>query len=100
SLKPEWKLDGVNLLPFLLGKNASQPHETLYWRFGAQMAIRHGAWKLVKYDPNVDATDEAGTKELPKATVSKLYRLSTDVGESHDQAGTNPAKLGELQALW
>ena len=44
---PEWKLDGVNLLPYLTGKNEARPHETLYWRFGNQWAIRHGDWKLV-----------------------------------------------------
>ena len=30
------------------------PHAALYWRFGAQMAIRKGDWKLVKYDPAVE----------------------------------------------
>ena len=34
AAKPEWKLDGVNLLPYLTGKKAGAPHETLYWRFG------------------------------------------------------------------
>jgi arylsulfatase A-like enzyme len=27
------KLDGVDLLPYLTGKKAGPPHETLYWRF-------------------------------------------------------------------
>src|SRR5262245_41314749 len=34
------KLEGVDLLPYLSGKNSAPPHETLYWRFGPQMAIR------------------------------------------------------------
>jgi arylsulfatase A-like enzyme len=32
--KPEWKLDGVNLLPYLTGENSGSPHDALYWRFG------------------------------------------------------------------
>jgi arylsulfatase A-like enzyme len=32
EVKPEWKLDGVNLGPFLIGESGqSQPHEALYW---------------------------------------------------------------------
>ena len=48
AAKPEWKLDGVNLLPYLTGEAAGAPHEALYWRFGQQIAIRMGDWKLVK----------------------------------------------------
>src|SRR5205085_1332754 len=33
EIKPEWKLDGANLLPFLAGENQQPPHEALYWRF-------------------------------------------------------------------
>ncbi len=54
EVKSEWKLDGVNLLPYLEGKNTAAPHDILYWRFGQQMAIRKGDWKLVRYDPAAD----------------------------------------------
>ncbi len=47
EVNPEWKLDGVNLLPYLTGEKTEQPHETLYWRYGDQWAVRHGDWKLV-----------------------------------------------------
>src|SRR5260370_32211512 len=55
--KAEWKLDGVNLLPYLEGKNPATPHDVLYWRFGEQMAIRQGEWKLVRYDPPAPPPD-------------------------------------------
>ncbi len=84
EVKPEWKLDGVNLLPYLEGKNSAKPHETLYWRFGQQMAIRHGAWKLVQYD----------------ATGRKLYHLAEDIGESKDLAMSSPEKVKELETIW
>ena len=41
-------LDGVNLLPFLLGKNSADPHESLFWRWRSEQAIRMGDWKLVR----------------------------------------------------
>jgi arylsulfatase A-like enzyme len=91
--KPEWKLDGVNLLPYLDGTNKAKPHETLYWRFGEQMAIRRGDWKLVRYDPVADG----GTG---KATPAKLYNLARDIGEDTDLAAKEPDKVKELQALW
>lgn len=87
------KLDGVNLLPILSGKSAEKPHETLLWRFGRQMAIRHGDWKLVRYDTAAD-----GAK--PGVTGFRLYNLADDIGESEDLATKMPDKVKELEALW
>jgi arylsulfatase A-like enzyme len=95
--KPEWKLDGVDLLPFLDGRKTGPPHDALYWRFGAQMAVRAGDWKLVRYDSNADT--RTGTRSQP-ATPARLYHLSDDAGETRDQADTNPDKVKELQVLW
>jgi arylsulfatase A-like enzyme len=91
--KAEWKLDGVNLLPYLDGKDAGTPHEALYWRFGEQMAIRRGDWKLVRYDPAADG-------DKGKATPAKLYNLAQDIGEANDLAAKEPDKLKELEAAW
>ncbi len=87
------KLDGVDLLPYLTDKNKEQPHSALYWRFGDQMAIRQGDWKLVRYDPVVDGMK--GT-----ATEAKLYNLATDAGESNDLIKSEPEKAKALQAAW
>lgn len=43
-------LDGVNLIPFLTGENKAAPHQTLYWRWLGQSAIRKGRWKYVRAD--------------------------------------------------
>jgi len=48
AVEPDWKLDGVDLVPYLRGEKTDDPHSALYWRFGAQLAIRQGDWKLVK----------------------------------------------------
>ena len=84
--------DGVDLLPFLTGAAQGRPHETLYWRFGAQMAIRRGDWKLVRYG----ADETIFTQER----WPKLYRLSDDIGESRDLAATEPGKVAELEDAW
>jgi arylsulfatase A-like enzyme len=83
---PAWKLDGVNLLPHLTGENSARPHDTLYWRFGDQMAVLHGDLKLVK------ATGGGPTPEL--------YDLSKDIGESRNLATESPEQADKLQALW
>jgi arylsulfatase A-like enzyme len=64
SLPKDAKLDGVNLLPYLTADKTDAPHEALFWRFGAQRAVRKGEWKF---------TDLG---EGPK-----LFNLATDLGE-------------------
>ena len=83
---PAWKLDGLDLLPFLTGENKTRPHETLYWRFGEQFAIRHGDLKLVKGNGG--------------GLSPELYDLTADLSESNDLAGAKPEKAAELKALW
>jgi arylsulfatase A-like enzyme len=87
DVNPEWKLDGVNLLPYLTGEKSEQPHETLYWRYGDQWAVRHGDWKLV-----------AGVGGNLKD--GELYNLTDDVGESKNRAADMPDKVQELKSLW
>jgi len=38
---------GVNLIPYLNGKNKEKPHEILFWRNVYRKAVRKGDWKLV-----------------------------------------------------
>lgn len=97
DVKPEWKLDGVNLLPFLNGQQSGPPHAALYWRFGEQMAIRAGDYKLVRYDSNADT--RTGGRKQP-VTAAKLYNLAADPGETKDLAAAQPDKLKELQSQW
>jgi arylsulfatase A-like enzyme len=87
------QLDGVDLLPYFNGKESSGPHDMLYWRFGQQMAIRRGDWKLVRYDPAADGM-------TGRVTDTKLYNLKDDIGETHDLIRTEPQKAKELQAAW
>lgn len=94
--KPAWKLEGVDLLPFFAGTTRAAPHDALYWRFGEQMAIRQGDWKLVRYDGNVDTN----TGKRQPVTAARLYDLSKDIHEDKDLAAEQPEKVKQLQALW
>jgi arylsulfatase A-like enzyme len=80
------KLDGVDLLPYVKGANRARPHETLYWRYGPQWAVRHGDWKLVN--------SRGGGPE------PELFNLAEDIGESKNLAAAQPAKVKELRALY
>lgn len=44
---PVAELDGVNLLPHLVGEKKEPPHETLYWRWADQAAIQEFPYKLI-----------------------------------------------------
>ena len=83
---PAWKLDGVDLLPYLTGEKDDRPHKTLYWRFGHQWAIRHGDWKLVAGNGG-DLNGE-------------LFNLSEDISESKNLAAEKPDKVRELKGRW
>jgi arylsulfatase A-like enzyme len=79
------KFDGVNLLPHLEGKVTTPPHETLYWRFGDQMAIRHGNLKLV---------------QGRGAEQRMLFDLAADIGEQKDLSADKPEVVKELTAKY
>jgi arylsulfatase A-like enzyme len=85
EVKPEWQLDGVNLLPLLEGKQDKIPPRELYFRFGVQHAVRQGDWKLVK----------AGKDMEPM-----LVNLAQDRGEQKDLSAQFPDKKQELQSLF
>ena len=68
-------LDGISVLPTLLGKGEQKQHDFLYWEFherGFQQAVRMGDWKAVR---------SAWAEPL------ELYDLRTDLAEKHNVAG-------------
>jgi arylsulfatase A-like enzyme len=98
AVKPQWKLDGVDLLPYISGKSKGSPHEAMYWRLGEHMAIRKGDWKLV-YSPDgpLKEVDDEKTRDLSGA---QLFNLRDDIGESKNVAAAHPEKVKELAAAW
>lgn len=84
EVAPDWKLDGVSLLPLVNGTTNTAPHERLFWRHGAQGAVRAGDWKLVR-DGRGDA---------------KLFNLKDDIGEMKDLAGEEIGIARDLNAAF
>ena len=74
-------LDGVNLIPYLTGKNKGLPNKKLNWRRLNIAASRNGDWKLIRVDNKYYA----------------LYNLKNDVGEMHNRIKENPEKAEELK---
>lgn len=82
----ERPLDGVNLIPFITGKQTGPPHHATYLRkFDQQRyAVRRGDFKLV-----IPAVN----------TKPQLYNLSNDIGEKTNLAASMPEKVKELDDL-
>ncbi|MBM4034555.1 MAG: hypothetical protein FJ291_22655 [Planctomycetes bacterium] len=78
------KIDGVDLLPHLLGERTGPPHERLFWRTGGgtHYAVREGRWKLLKLGP----------------ADPMLYDLEADPRESTNLAEKQPEVLKRLAA--
>lgn len=80
-------VDGISLLPEILGKGSPDRREPLYWEFHnfnlktkqwqgeMRQAARLGQWKAVR--------------QRPEGPI-ELYDLSTDIGESKDVSAANP----------
>lgn len=79
-------LDSVNLWPYLTGKKKGEPHEYLFWhRPQLQMlGVRSGEWKLVQKEG-----------EAPQ-----LFNLKMDIGEQHDLAAQQPARVKAMLAAY
>ena len=101
--------DGVDLLPFILGENESNPHEWLCWQNRSWLskteggfvvptpkvhnsAIRKGNWKLVRLNEKLDSANP------PPAW--RLYNLANDIGEHNDVAAQHEDRVKELSALF
>ncbi len=69
-------LDGVNLIPYLLGENLTPPHPVLYWRNFDQgtLAMRNGNMKVI---------DSAKSGQ-------HLYNLRIDLEEKSNLSQDNP----------
>ncbi len=81
GLAEDPKLDGVNLVPYLAGERTGAPHETLYWRWIAQAAVREGKWKYLR----------GGAREY-------LFDLDKDREEKNSVLGDHPDVAARLKA--
>jgi arylsulfatase A-like enzyme len=86
GVKAPEKIDGISMLPTLLGQRQTNQHAFLYWEFherGFQQAARMGDWKAVR--------PQAGEK-------LELYNLKTDVSEKENIAEKNPEIVAKMDS--
>ena len=76
-------LHGVNLIPYLTNNQSGLPHESLYWRWNGQAAIRKGKWKYLT----------VGNREW-------LFDLNDDVGETKSLIKEHPEIAKTLRSEW
>ena len=85
GVKPTKGIDGISMVPTLLGLPQTKQHKFLYWEFherGFQQAARMGDWKAVKRGPN---------------TPAELYHLTTDPGEKENIADNHPDIVAKIE---
>lgn len=88
GLESEAQYDGVDLMPYLTGEIGDAPHEELFWRVGAQGALRQGDWKIVR------------ERRRGEPGPWMLFNLAEDIGETEDLAEEHKDKLKDLEAAW
>jgi arylsulfatase A-like enzyme len=82
--KAPMNIDGISMLPALLGKKQNS-HAFLYWEFhegGFKQAVRMGDWKAVRRDPDAPL---------------ELYDLKTDIAEQKDLAEKHPEIVKRIE---
>lgn len=105
---PEKKIDGVNILPLMLGDESANPRETFlyYYRKNSLEAIRKGNWKLVFAHPGRTYNGfKPGVDGFPGSTNENfdfeegLYDLRRDPGERYNVKEYYPEVVAELKKL-
>ncbi len=80
GLEPDAELPGRDLTPFLAGQTKGDPHTHMYWKYGAQAAVRTGDWKLIRFEEK-----------------TYLFDLGQDKTESRNLADSYSDKRRELE---
>jgi arylsulfatase len=83
--QPPTGIDGVSILPTLLGRPEQQKkHRYLYWELNNQQGVRVDDWKAVR---------------LKSAQKIQLFNLKTDLGEQKDVAAEHPDLVARFEEI-
>ncbi len=104
---PKLKIDGVSILPLLLGDKKANPRKVFYYyyRRNSLEAVRKGHWKLVfphtyrSYEGVLPGTGGMPGKYNWDSTGLALYDLRRDPGERYDVKALYPQVVAELQKV-
>lgn len=105
---PEKKIDGVNILPLLMGDQNANPRETFlyYYRKNSLEAVRKGTWKLVFAHPGRTYVGfKPGFDGFPGPVNENfqfdeaLYDLRRDPGERYNVEEYYPEVVAELKKI-
>ncbi|MDP3516175.1 MAG: sulfatase [Pseudohongiella sp.] len=77
-------IDGVNLLPYINGELAGDPHDALFWRSGHYQVVISGGWKL---------------QRSSRPDRVWLFNLDNDPTEQTELSSNYPDKVQELVRL-
>lgn len=90
GLKTPKNVDGISILPAILGKPQTKEHSYLYFEYpeyGGQQAIRIGDWKGVRLNM------------LKGNAKWSLYNLKEDIQEQNDVANAHPDIIKKMQEI-
>jgi autotransporter-associated beta strand protein len=74
--------DGIDLMPFLNGESAGNPHEFIFWRHAdGRFAVRKGDWKLVR---------------PPAIANPRLVNIANDIDEHTYVEAQHPELVAEM----
>jgi arylsulfatase A-like enzyme len=86
--KPSGNIDGISVLPVLLGQSQSNRHDFFYWEMkngtDVAQAARMDDWKIMR---------------LQNEKQWELYNLKTDPGETQNVADKNPDVIARFEKL-
>ena len=89
--KPPPKIDGISMVPELLGRPDQKKHDYLYWEFherGGRQAVRTDKWKAVRLNVRQN-----------RNSPIELYDLEKDISEQHDLADQHPDIVDKMDRI-
>ena len=90
GIKPPKNINGISLLPTLMGNKQNEIHEYLYWEFpsyNGQQAVRMNNWKAIRkniFDGNMQI---------------ELYDLKSDIQEQNDISKSKPEIVNKITSI-